>query len=386
MTTTIYNNKNLNIKIILTNKIYILLLFLTLCIFSINYLSFTLTKPTLLSTKINISQIKLQQINIHNSLLQRNGNQIDKNVILNRNCTHIDAVYTWVNGSDPNILKKRMNAGFNIKSDMERYRDIGTLQFSLRSIHQFAPWIKNIWIITDSQIPDFIDIEKESNVRIIDHLSLFSNRSHLPTFNSISIESNFYNLPEEVSNCFLYFNDDVLLKSPVEPTDFFDSDFNQVLFEVDNSIGPQQYDMFEQLDDYHKSIVLSSQLLDKVWNEKGITRVKSDHGIQVYDRKILLKMYTDIGGRMDESSSHKTRQRTDIQISFLYNQFVKRYAKHYRIVKGFNFYGALTVSFTHTRLMLEQSIQSKAKVICLNDGLSGESKYFNQILYEILNY
>ncbi|KAF2073480.1 hypothetical protein CYY_005189, partial [Polysphondylium violaceum] len=321
------------------------------------------------------------------NVLERDVNQVNETVILNRNCTHIDIVYTWVNGSDPRFVNKRKEAGFDVKRDIERYRDFGALKYSLRSIKKFAPWAKNIWILTDSQIPDFFDFDStaESNIKFIFHESFFKNLTHLPTFSSVSIESNFYNLPEEVSNCFLYFNDDVILKSPVQQSDFFDANYNQVIFEVNDPIGLKIYRKFNQLDPYYQSIVLSSQLLDSKWNDKQ-DRFKNDHGIQVFDRKVLLQMYKEIGEEMDIASSHNTRVSTDPQLAFIYNQFVKRYVPLFKAVRGFNFYGGITTNFAQVRVALQDAYKTNAKALCFNDGLNGQSRYYKDVLYELINF
>jgi len=287
-------------------------------------------------------------------------------------------------------MKKTREAGIDIdtQENSQRYREIGALRYSLRSISKYAPWIKNIWIITDSQIPDFFDLYKEyTNIKFIFHESFYRNRSHLPTFNSQSIESNFYNLPEEVSNCFLYFNDDVFLKGPVEPTDFFDlENQNQVLFETESIIGLRLYQKYNRLDSYMQSMVLSSQLLDSKWDDKK-ERFQCDHGVQIYNRTILLTMNKELGEQQSLTSSHKKRELTDLQHSFIYNQFVKRYAPNHRIVKGFNFYGGVSTNYAETRLILQDAFKTNSKVICLNDRLiSNSTVYLTQMVDEITNF
>ncbi|KAF2073481.1 hypothetical protein CYY_005190 [Polysphondylium violaceum] len=342
------------------------------------FLQFQFQYPTLQNTDtktpdgLNInSAIKLVVVdNRLNYILRKDNNQVDKSVVLNRSCTHIDAVYTWVNGSDLAHMEKRTKAGFNVRSDVARYREIGALKYSLRSLSQNAPWIKNIWIITDSQIPDFFNTSSESNIKFIFHESFFNNRSHLPTFNSVSIESNFYNLPEEVSNCFLYFNDDVFLKTPVKPTDFFFGDKEQVLFEDLDTIGGYYYRMFDKLDAYHKSLVLSAKLLDRVFNiTEQMERKKSDHGVQVFDRRVLIEMQQKLEVELDLASSHKTRDNSDPQFHFLYNQFAKKYQNSFTVKNGYNFYGGVTSNMTMLKTTLYNAVKSPAKVICLNDGL-----------------
>jgi len=321
-------------------------------------------------------------------ILKPQINQVDKFKILNRNCTHIDAVYTWVNGSDPNHIEKRKNAGINKDGSQDnRYRDYGSLKYSLRSIVKYAPWIKNIWIITDSQIPDFFDTSIDSKVKFIFHESFFHNISHLPTFNSVSIESNFYNLPEEVSNCFLYFNDDVFLKESVEPNEFFYGDGEQYLFETLLEVGPRLYRQYDQLDDYIRALILNGRLMDEVFNTRGVYRRKADHGVQVFDRKILLKMEELVGPELDLSSSHKQRDINDIQISFIYNQFAKKFQNGFTPKRNFNFYGALASDLYSLKTTLMKALRSSAKVVCLNDGLDSTNvNQYELSLWTITNF
>ncbi|KAF2073421.1 hypothetical protein CYY_005269 [Polysphondylium violaceum] len=385
---------NLNIKpFLVANKATLCLVFVFI-IFSLNYLVFQSSISKAMSTTTHPS-IKLQRsanisINTYGYVLHREANSVTKSTILNRNCTHIDAVYTWVNGSDPTILDKLKKAGYDINEDKERYREIGALKYSLRSVYQNAPWIKNIWILTDSQIPDFFDVQKDvPNIKFIFHESFFENRTHLPTFNSLSIESNFYNLPEEVSNCFLYFNDDVFLKSPVQPIDFFDANYNQVIFESDSIIGLYVYRLFNELDPYFQSMVLSGQLLDKIWSsvEDERERVQSDHGVQVFNRKMLLQMQFEIGQELAEASSHKKRETSDPQLAFIYNQFVKRYDINYRVKKNFSYYGAITTNATELNSTLDGVHKTSSKVVCLNDRLnSNDTLLYNQIVHQLVEF
>jgi len=215
----------------------------------------------------------------------------------------------------------------------------------------------------------------------------FHNISHLPTFNSVSIESNFYNLPEEVSNCFLYFNDDVFLKESVEPNEFFYGDGEQYLFETLLEVGPRLYRQYDQLDDYIRALILNGRLMDEVFNTRGVYRRKADHGVQVFDRKILLKMEELVGPELDLSSSHKQRDINDIQISFIYNQFAKKFQNGFTPKRNFNFYGALASDLYSLKTTLMKALRSSAKVVCLNDGLDSTNvNQYELSLWTITNF
>jgi Protein of unknown function (DUF3184). len=141
----------------------------------------------------------------------------------NRPVDQIDVVYTWVDSSDPRwMVKKAMfseNATLNSGDHSYRYLSRDELKYSIRSIAKYAPWVRNIYIVTDEQKPDWLRVS--SKVRVIDHREIFPDPSVLPVFNSHAIESCLHRIPE-LSEFFIYFNDDVFLGRPVKPTHFFD--------------------------------------------------------------------------------------------------------------------------------------------------------------------
>ncbi len=145
----------------------------------------------------------------------------------------IDAVITWVDGNDPVHQAKRMAAlkekpgkgdiPIAAGRDATRFQDNGELRYCIASIRKFAPWIRTIFIITDNQAPDFLTekVMQEQNIKIIDHKVIFRGYEWaLPTFNSQSIETAMWRIPD-VAQKFIYFNDDFLITKKVDPEDFF---------------------------------------------------------------------------------------------------------------------------------------------------------------------
>lgn len=136
----------------------------------------------------------------------------------------VDIVITWVNGSDPEWRRKKFlhenghltNTLFTSNVD-GRYRDNGELKYLLRSIDMYWPFEGNIYIVTDNQVPDFINSNKR--IKIIDHMNILD-KEYLPTFSSRCIESALHKI-EGISEHFVAFNDDVYLSRPVTFEDFF---------------------------------------------------------------------------------------------------------------------------------------------------------------------
>lgn len=138
----------------------------------------------------------------------------------------IDVVYTWVDGSDSDWLRRKESSRSNESgaSDVSdsvlnsRYKDNDELKFSLRSIYQYAPWVNKIYIVTDRQTPSWL--RESEKVVIVDHSDIWPDSANLPVFNSHAIEACIHRIPE-LSEYFLYFNDDVLLTRPVSPSLFY---------------------------------------------------------------------------------------------------------------------------------------------------------------------
>lgn len=139
---------------------------------------------------------------------------------------NIDLVYLWVNGNDPVWQAKRdacigkpvEKSGVNCEG---RYADHDELKYSLRSIEMYAPWIHKIYIVTDNQVPAWLNTENPK-VSIVDHKEILPPQC-LPCFNSSLLEHFIYKIPG-LSEQFLYSNDDMYLNKPVTPSFFFAAD------------------------------------------------------------------------------------------------------------------------------------------------------------------
>ncbi|MCH8558481.1 MAG: Stealth CR1 domain-containing protein [Balneolia bacterium] len=153
----------------------------------------------------------------------------------------IDAVITWVNGSDPEHQAKRSETlgvpapkGEELLitgKDETRFKYNGELMYCLQSLRSFAPWLNTIWLVTDNQRPDFLTVEiaRELGVKIIDHKDLFKSYEWcLPTFNNRTIESALWRIPGLASR-FIYLNDDFVISRPVSPADFYDDSGKVIL-------------------------------------------------------------------------------------------------------------------------------------------------------------
>jgi hypothetical protein len=147
----------------------------------------------------------------------------------------VDAVITWVDGNDPVHKAKMANyienkTSLNSKSVRMRYDQVNEIEFAVKSILKYAKFVRNIFIVTDNQTPDFLkDKEKAKKdyptVFVIDHKTIFEgHQDFLPTFNSMSIETLLYKI-SNLSEHFIYLNDDMSLINETKVSDFFKDGF-----------------------------------------------------------------------------------------------------------------------------------------------------------------
>ncbi|MBW6516738.1 MAG: Stealth CR1 domain-containing protein [Candidatus Cloacimonetes bacterium] len=145
----------------------------------------------------------------------------------------IDAVITWVDGNDPKHINKRQQYSQVIDEQIThcaalegRFLEVNEVKYCIYSIRKFAPWIRNIFLVTDEQCPDWLTDEKkiELGVSVIDHKIIFRDHlQYLPTFNSLSIETLLWKIPG-LSDKFIAFNDDFFIINPTAAEDFFHED------------------------------------------------------------------------------------------------------------------------------------------------------------------
>ena len=139
----------------------------------------------------------------------------------------IDFVVAWVDGNDPVWRKKKAQYDGTINTSKEgmnsdkAYREWGTFKYWFRGVEKFAPWVNKVYLVTDNQKPSWLELHSDKLV-LVDHTEIICN-DYLPVFSANPIESNIHRIPG-LSECFVFFNDDVYLTAPVEPTDFFSDD------------------------------------------------------------------------------------------------------------------------------------------------------------------
>ncbi len=198
----------------------------------------------------------------------------------------IDLVYFWVNGNDPKWIAKRQaflaDYTENEESCKGRYIDNEELKYSLRSIEKYAPWIRRIFIVTDNQVPTWLNTS-HSKIQIVDHSEIIPHE-YLPCFNSRVIEHHMHKIPG-LAEHFLYANDDMFFNKPVTPEDLFAKDSLPIIrmnrrFLKKWALLYQMKVRGKQLRNYKFTVHRSALLVEKKYGKYYSSR--TDHNIEAY--------------------------------------------------------------------------------------------------------
>ncbi|MCU1557357.1 MAG: sugar phosphotransferase [Microbacteriaceae bacterium] len=135
----------------------------------------------------------------------------------------IDIVFSWVDGAAiewQRARARRMRSYVVGEGDdsQARFRQLDELKYALRSVYLFAPWVRNIYVVTDSPKPDWL--AEHPRVTFVPSEQFFADPSVLPTHNSHAVESQLHHIPG-LSEHFLYSNDVMFFGRPVGPDLFF---------------------------------------------------------------------------------------------------------------------------------------------------------------------
>ena len=254
----------------------------------------------------------------------------------------VDAVYTWVDGSDPAWLAVARpifaaaglvhdgDAGIGDKDN--KFRDWGELLFSMRSLAMFAPWVRNVYIVTSgpTQVPSWLNTS-HPRVRVVYHAQLFDDPgTQLPTFNSFAIESVLHRI-HGLSNRFLYLNNDFLLARPTALSDFATpSTYFQYRDWVINLSPPCRYALLTGRDDGVSPSVAGSYAACRGdlfgWDSvlalhyfKVLVTHWFGHIPHLLERRVLYAVEAALGEHLAACRRNKLRDpRTDVNIHVQY--------------------------------------------------------------------
>jgi hypothetical protein len=282
----------------------------------------------------------------------------------------IDLVYTWVDGNDPDWQQRKARYAPSGETHnysatgLSRFANRDELRYSLRSVAMYASWVRNIYIVTDRQVPGWLDLG-HPQIRVIDHRDIFSDPGVLPVFNSHAIESQLHHI-EGLAERYVYVNDDMFLGRPAEPEMFFHGNGIAKFF-----LSKQPLDLDPP--SVHDLPVMSAAKNNRALIEHDFDvtiRRKMTHGMYPQLRSVLVEMeerYPDMFARV---SASRFRHPDD-------NSIVSALQQYYAYLTGRALpadvrYRYQDISRPNTPRRLDEILRDRPQVFCLNDMDSDE--------------
>lgn len=226
----------------------------------------------------------------------------------------IDAVYLWVDGSDPQWIAKKSRLQGDGPQDHgsapSRFMSRNELYFSLRSLVQHAPWVNRIWVVTDEQTPELGELA--DRVTVIDHKD-FIPSEYLPTFNSHTITANLHRIPG-LTEHFLYLNDDIFFGRNLHPGIWFDT-LGRSVIRYTRTLTPgfsaHGKDLIQVI--RHNTVRLA--------HSRGlrVTTRSIQHGPHPMQKTIMEKLWKEFSVDFDTTCRNSFRSETDLVPEWIHN-------------------------------------------------------------------
>lgn len=222
----------------------------------------------------------------------------------------VDLVYLWVDGKDliwqekKQYWQEKFLQKINSQAvDAGRFVDNEELKYSLRSVEKFASWINKIYIITDGQIPEWLDVNNPK-INVIFHKDFIDNK-YLPLFNSEAIETFLADIPG-LSENFLYANDDMYFGRYVNKFFFFNSDAQPII-----RLKAQVAKKHIATSMYTRSILKQQQIIKTKYNKNY--HFAPHHNIDAYTKSAFSDCINSFFDLFTATRMHKFRGEGDIQ-------------------------------------------------------------------------
>ncbi|MEU2554040.1 stealth conserved region 3 domain-containing protein [Streptomyces sp. NPDC013313] len=284
----------------------------------------------------------------------------------------IDAVYTWVDGADVSWLERK-NAVLAAKgietedaaTSAARFRNRDELRYSFRSLDMYAPWIRNIYVVTDRQVPQWLDVS-HPRVRVVDHTEIFGREGALPTYNSHAIESRLHHI-DGLAEHFLYFNDDVFAARAILPSLFFLGNGQSKHFMSSNAIPMSP---ISNLDEFSRMAAKNNRGL--VSAMFGRTLVNSFiHAPHPLRRSVMYDLEKYFPDAMRATAHNQLRNSTDVSVASSLHHYFGYYTG--RSVPGGISSGFVNVGLSEQVKKLNHLLAARSNdVFCLNDFHDGD--------------
>ncbi|ELP86193.1 capsular polysaccharide phosphotransferase fcs1, putative [Entamoeba invadens IP1] len=309
---------------------------------------------------------------------QNSFNEKDLNNLPTECNGRIDALWLWVNGTDPTWISKYKKV-INFKYDPNKFRDYNTLFYSLRSVKMFAPYIKNYFLVTDNQIPNFLERplnetayilkDGEYTLEVVSHQEIIQ-KEVLPVFSSDNLELHLHNV-KNLGECFVYFNDDFILNRPT-PLNYFFEDKKAKLY-ITGKTGSVKLAKTRMWDNstFHTNTLINRKFMYKKEKEHYF----QSHVEYVMRKSILKLIESEFNEEYRKQETKRVREFNSLNIPYLSMHYLQNLELgKYEKQSDLNIYWPLTNQHLNNFKYLMVIKHYEPYSLCLNDRLNWKNE------------
>lgn len=298
----------------------------------------------------------------------------------------IDVVYMWVDGEDPVWRAQRSKALGQLEASTSTlsadstgswlFRDRNELMYSMRSLEEYLPWVRTIHVVTDGQVPKWLDTS-HPRVRLHVHHDIFQDPTALPTFNSQAIGSQLHRVPG-LSERYLVMNDDILFSAPLEPEHFFTpSGIARV------GLSRRRFPAIarENMTAIESSRFNTARLIEQLHGERP-TRLFAHTPIPQI-KAVQVELESQFAQAFDTTMRSRVRSHSDYELnSWLHLNHLLSVGLGVEIRYAYDYFYLAT---PRRRRALAATLRARrVAVVCVNDGPTDDGDNYEQWLNDVL--
>jgi hypothetical protein len=278
----------------------------------------------------------------------------------------IDLVFSWVDGSSADFQKARAlrmkNHVIGEGDDSDaRFRQIDELKYALRSVYMFAPWVRRIFIATDSPAPHWL--VDHPRVTIMNSEDFFPDITGLPTHNSHAVESQLHHIPG-LAEHFLYSNDDMFFGRPIGPELFFSPGGITKFVEAPTRIGLGENDPTRS--GFENAARVNRALLRERFGK--VTTRHLEHTAAPLRKSVMAELEAEFPEDFARTMKSRFRSATDISVTnSLYHYYALATGRAVEQTQARSLYVETTLKLA-LRQMNKLLKRRDQDMFCLNDG------------------
>jgi len=313
----------------------------------------------------------------------------------------IDAVITHVDSSDPGWIAEKEkyprdeNETYNARKRW-RWESNNEAKYCILAIKKYAPFFRKIFFVVSrpSQVPGWINevrmVEPKIPIEIVYHKDFYEDSSHLPTFNSLSIEANIHKI-NGLAEYFVYFNDDCFINKTITINEFINKK-GQLRIGFEKNLVSYKGEPTLQESGFYSAWRNTNAMLDKIFPETtNQIRYIIRHVPQIQRKSTHRKLRELFPDNFITTSASRFRNLTGNLTSAGLAEYYELYTGNAEVYRNPYIQVFITDNVERNRMLLDKIRQSNFVFVNIQNAIHNSEEATDQLRqflsqYEVDNF